>query len=178
MQAYPKVMRSFYLLINVLFHNHPGTMLELDTPILVQIISATREGLTSLSNHTAIATQCCDTLDHMLVFLVENKTKDSPPMRSFANHVGQHPEMLPGLLEMMMQVLLFDENMNLWSLARPLLCLILLIPGESLAVISNSVHAILSVEYAHQLLLFFVICQSLVLCCLNSVSSIIITWVI
>jgi len=49
-------------------------------------------------------------------------------MRAFAAHSSAHPEMLPQLLELLFQMLLFDENPNLWALSRPMLNLILLVP--------------------------------------------------
>lgn len=62
----------------------------------------------------------CIIADHIFTFVVENKTKDIPAMRSFAAHTASHAEMLPQMLELLFQALLFEDNANQWAVSRPL----------------------------------------------------------
>lgn len=126
--AYPKVVRAYYAFISTLCQMHTSALLELDTPVFVQILSSLKEGLSSLTTITSVSSQSCDALDHIFTFVVENKTKDIPAMRSFAAHTASHAEMLPQMLELLFQALLFEDNANQWAVSRPLFSLLLLIP--------------------------------------------------
>ena len=43
-----------------------------------------------------------------------------------ADHVRQHPQLLPELLRTLFEIVLFEECSNQWSLSRPMLPLILI----------------------------------------------------
>lgn len=43
-----------------------------------------------------------------------------------AKHLSQRPELFPGLLTTLFEVMLFDDCTNQWSLSRPMLSLILI----------------------------------------------------
>jgi len=46
-------------------------------------------------------------------------------LQAMAEHLQQRPELLPGLLSSLFEIVLFEECSNQWSLSRPMLSLIL-----------------------------------------------------
>lgn len=85
--------------------------------------------------HTAdamVCTGCCTTLDHILTFLFKKLSKNkglplSPSHRThFLSILELHPEILQQMLSSVMNVIMFENCRNQWSMSRPLLGLILL----------------------------------------------------
>lgn len=55
-------MRAYYAFISTLCQMHTSALLELDTPVFVQILSSLKEGLSSLTTITSVSSQSCDAL--------------------------------------------------------------------------------------------------------------------
>ena len=78
-----------------------------------------------------VCTGCCSTLDHILAFLFKklssSKGPISPTQRTpFLRILELHPEILQQMLSSIMNIIMFEECRNQWSMSRPLLGLILL----------------------------------------------------
>lgn len=78
-----------------------------------------------------VCTGCCSTLDHILAYLfkkLSNTTRPVSPSQStpFLRILDLHPEILQQMLSSVMNIIMFENCRNQWSMSRPLLGLILL----------------------------------------------------
>jgi len=83
-----------------------------------------------------VCTGCCATLDHIVTYLfkkVTNKGKKSrgsnqtsPDNDSLVAVVKMRPEILQQMLQTVLNIIMFEDCRNQWSMSRPLLGLILL----------------------------------------------------
>ena len=79
-----------------------------------------------------VCTGCCSTLDHILTYLFKrlSKTKGlslSPSHQTaFLSILDHHPHLLQQMLSSVINVIMFENCRNQWSMSRPLLGLILL----------------------------------------------------
>uniref|UniRef100_A0A8C4DWS0 Exportin 7 n=1 Tax=Dicentrarchus labrax TaxID=13489 RepID=A0A8C4DWS0_DICLA len=82
---------------------------------------------------TMVCTGCCSSLDHIVTYLfkqLSRSTKKRPtPMATddrFLHIMQQHPEMIQQMLSTVLNIIIFEDCRNQWSMSRPLLGLILL----------------------------------------------------
>ena len=81
-----------------------------------------------------VCTGCCATLDNIITFLfrclTSKKKKVSGPggpnNDAFLRILEVHPEILQQMLSTVLNIVMFEECRNQWSMSRPLLGLILL----------------------------------------------------
>lgn len=76
--AYPKLSKSYYSFIEILFRNHRKTAFALDTNVFMQIMATVHDGLQS--SDPTIGAYCANTIDHMASFYFSNQGKDKPEM--------------------------------------------------------------------------------------------------
>ena len=72
--AYPKVSKSYYAFIEILFRNHISTALALDTIVFMQLMNAIHDGLQA--NDATLSSTCANTIDHLASFYFMNNAKD------------------------------------------------------------------------------------------------------
>ncbi|MGH0123039.1 UNVERIFIED_CONTAM: hypothetical protein FKN15_067124 [Acipenser sinensis] len=83
---------------------------------------------------TMVCTGCCSSLDHIVTYLFKQLSrstkKRSTPMAQesdrFLHIMQQHPEMIQQMLSTVLNIIIFEDCRNQWSMSRPLLGLILL----------------------------------------------------
>ncbi|CAG9789669.1 unnamed protein product [Diatraea saccharalis] len=87
---------------------------------------------------TSVCTGCCATLDHIVTYLFKQLVQKSsnkasnprqpPPTTSnmFIEVLQRRPEIMQQLLATVLNVIMFEDCCNQWSMSRPLLGLILL----------------------------------------------------
>lgn len=129
---YPKLSKRYYTLIEVIVENHIDHVCNLDPQVFVYIISTVSEGLTALD--LGISTGCCAALDHIVTYLFTNwlkASKSGDPMKDVDQHpalkiLELRPEIFQQMLVTVMNIVMFDDCRNMWSMSRPLLGLILL----------------------------------------------------
>ncbi|XP_064383025.1 exportin-7-like isoform X2 [Halichondria panicea] len=126
---YPKLSKCYYDLLEVLTQDHMEFVSTLEPEVFIYILSTISEGLTGLN--AMVCTGCCSTLDHILAFLFKklssSKGPISPTQRTpFLRILELHPEILQQMLSSIMNIIMFEECRNQWSMSRPLLGLILL----------------------------------------------------
>uniref|UniRef100_A0A669E3V3 Exportin 7 n=1 Tax=Oreochromis niloticus TaxID=8128 RepID=A0A669E3V3_ORENI len=128
---YPKLSQSFYSLLEVLTQDHMNFIASLEPHVVMYILSSISEGLTALD--TMVCTGCCSSLDHIVTYLfkqLSRSTKKRPaPMATddrFLHIMQQHPEMIQQMLSTVLNIIIFEDCRNQWSMSRPLLGLILL----------------------------------------------------
>lgn len=86
---------------------------------------------------TMVCTGCCATLDHIVTYLFKQLTQKvfpgkkprvtiAPTSDMFLKVLEVHPEILQQILSTVLNVIMFEDCRNQWSMSRPLLGLILL----------------------------------------------------
>ncbi|KAJ8952907.1 hypothetical protein NQ318_006524 [Aromia moschata] len=140
---YPKLSQTYYLLLECLAQDHMSFLSTLEPHVFLYILSSISEGLTALGgnlNHftdTMVCTGCCATLDHIVTYLFKQLTQKvypgkeqrvgmTPSRDMFLKVLEMHPEILQQILSTVLNVIMFEDCRNQWSMSRPLLGLILL----------------------------------------------------
>ncbi|NXG43266.1 XPO7 protein, partial [Psilopogon haemacephalus] len=129
---YPKLSQSYYSLLEVLTQDHMNFIASLEPHVIMYILSSISEGLTALD--TMVCTGCCSCLDHIVTYLFKQLSrstkKRSTPLTQesdrFLHIMQQHPEMIQQMLSTVLNIIIFEDCRNQWSMSRPLLGLILL----------------------------------------------------
>nr|XP_039251152.1 exportin-7-like [Styela clava] len=137
---YPKLSISYYTLLEVLAQDHMNFLTGLPSHMMHRVMSSISEGLTALD--TMICTCCCATLDNMVTHLFRLMSRSPTSERRLKryNHdphaqernqhflqvMTQHPEMLQKMMSTVLNMIMFEDCRNQWSMSRPLLGLILL----------------------------------------------------
>eukprot|EP01094_Clydonella_sp_ATCC50884_P029368 TRINITY_DN917_c0_g1_i2.p1 TRINITY_DN917_c0_g1~~TRINITY_DN917_c0_g1_i2.p1 ORF type:complete len:1062 (-),score=321.85 TRINITY_DN917_c0_g1_i2:240-3425(-) len=126
--TYPKLVKAFYGLMQVLFQYHIGQLVDLDSASFQHILGALQEGLTSTTMD--VFHECCASIDHVAAFCFKYRNKTTPASEALKHHLTQEGggKFFETTLELLFQVLLFVDSANHWALARPLLSLILVNP--------------------------------------------------
>ena len=81
--AYPKLSKSIFGFVEILFRNHIKTSMALDTNVFMQLMNAVHEGLQS--SDAQIGSTCANTVDHLATFYYENNGKDKPEVHNLKN---------------------------------------------------------------------------------------------
>uniref|UniRef100_A0A0K8S6Q8 Exportin-7/Ran-binding protein 17 TPR repeats domain-containing protein n=3 Tax=Lygus hesperus TaxID=30085 RepID=A0A0K8S6Q8_LYGHE len=129
---YPKLSQTYYVLLECLAQDHMSFLSTLEPSVFLYILSSISEGLTALD--TMVCTGCCASLDHIVTYLfkqITNKGKkrrgvNQPQGDMFLQVLELHPEILHQILSTVLNVIMFEDCRNQWSMSRPLLGLILL----------------------------------------------------
>ncbi|XP_073748744.1 exportin-7 isoform X2 [Callorhinus ursinus] len=129
---YPKLSQSYYSLLEVLTQDHMNFIASLEPHVIMYILSSISEGLTALD--TMVCTGCCSCLDHIVTYLFKQLSrstkKRTTPLNQesdrFLHIMQQHPEMIQQMLSTVLNIIIFEDCRNQWSMSRPLLGLILL----------------------------------------------------
>lgn len=86
--AFPKVSKAFYGFVENLFRSHKRTIMNLETQVFMQLMTAVHEGLQS-SNAT-LSSLCANTIDHLATFYFGENGKDKPEVHNFNKVRNQH----------------------------------------------------------------------------------------
>lgn len=151
-QNFPKLSQTFYVLLECLAQDHMNFLASLEPHVFLYILSSISEGLNALD--TMVCTGCCATLDHIVTYLfkwISKNSKKSPRDSTGVVREGSeltwssrcsadlvvageaclkvlevHPEILQQMLSTILNIIMFEDCRNQWSMSRPLLGLILL----------------------------------------------------
>lgn len=139
--VYSKLSQTYYGLLETLTADHMSFISMLEPQVFLYILSTISDGLGSIDS--IISTSCCSALDHIITFLFKNLTKQkrtqqqqqqtndkttsavngsSPLMQVYE----QQPQVFQQLLNTVINIIVFEDCKNQWSMSRPLLGLILL----------------------------------------------------
>ncbi|XP_076102861.1 exportin-7-like [Mytilus galloprovincialis] len=129
---YPKLSQNYYGLLECLANDHMSFISNLEPQVFLYILSTISEGLTALD--TMVCTGCCATLDTVITYLfrrLTSKKKKSSPgavsdSEAFLRILELHPDILQQMLSTVLNIIMFEDCRNQWSMSRPLLGLILL----------------------------------------------------
>ncbi|KAI9558642.1 hypothetical protein GHT06_015430 [Daphnia sinensis] len=131
--AYPKLSQTYYVLLECLAQDHMVFLSSLEPHVFLYILSTVQEGLTALD--TMICTGCCNTLDHIVTYVFRQLTAKGKKARKVVEQqqgaqlirlMEIRPELLQQMLSCILNIVMFEECRNQYSMSRPLLGLILL----------------------------------------------------
>jgi hypothetical protein len=125
---YPKLCRAYYSVLVAVTRDHLSFLAGLDADIFGYFASSVIEGVKSVD--VQICTQCCTSLDYLLsnVVLCRSKSKLNEVSERLAHHLEGVAVMLNDVLLYLLNLVMFEECKNQWSVSRPLLGLIILQP--------------------------------------------------
>ncbi|XP_033102804.1 exportin-7-like isoform X2 [Anneissia japonica] len=128
---YPKLSQSYYTLLECLSQDHMDFISNLEPPVFLSILGSISEGLTALD--TMVCTGCCATLDHIVTYLFKKLSKTAKKRpgsqlqnTSFLRILELHPQIFQQMLSTVLNIIMFEDCRNQWSMSRPLLGLITL----------------------------------------------------
>ncbi|KAL7019311.1 hypothetical protein ACKWTF_011076 [Chironomus riparius] len=131
---YPKLSTSYYILLECLAQDHIKFLSTLEPTVFLYILESISEGLNALD--LMIISGCCVTLDNILSYIFKQKTQAFPTKKMrqvlepetnmFLEVTERHPEILQRILSTLLNVVIFEDCKNQWSMSRPLFVLILL----------------------------------------------------
>ncbi|GLT93407.1 hypothetical protein SLE2022_112010 [Rubroshorea leprosula] len=126
--AFRKLTKAYFSFLDVLFSNHMSFILNLDTATFTHIVGSLESGLKGLDS--SISSQCASAVDNLAAFYFNNITMGeaptSPAAINLARHIADCPTLFPQILKTLVELVLFEECSNQWSLSRPILSLILI----------------------------------------------------
>jgi len=130
---YPKLSQTYYVLLECLSQDHMGFLASLEPQVFLYILSSISEGLAALD--TMVCTGCCTTLDHIVSYIFRELTVKNKKSRNdiggnsgdaLLRVIEMNPQLLQQLLSTVLNIIMFEDCRNQWSMSRPLLGLILL----------------------------------------------------
>merc|ERR1719412_715973 len=131
---YPKLSQTYYVLLECLAQDHRSLVATMDRQVFLYTLSSISEGLQALD--TMVCTGCCATLDHIVTYLFKKVTHKGKKSRSGNQTTAENdslvavikmrPEILQQMLQTVLNIIMFEDCRNQWSMSRPLLGLILL----------------------------------------------------
>ncbi|ELW52773.1 Exportin-7, partial [Tupaia chinensis] len=110
------------------------TPLSQESDRFLHIMQQHPEMIQQVGWHTMVCTGCCSCLDHIVTYLFKQlsrstKKRTTPLSQEsdrFLHIMQQHPEMIQQMLSTVLNIIIFEDCRNQWSMSRPLLGLILL----------------------------------------------------
>ncbi|XP_042861288.1 exportin-7-like isoform X3 [Penaeus chinensis] len=132
--VYPKLSQTYYVLLECLAQDHMNFLSTLEPNVFLYILSSISEGLSAIDPvyDTMVCSGCCATLDHVVTYLYkllhQKSKKGTVDLESDALvRVMKHqPSILQQMLATVLNIIMFEDCRNQWSMSRPLLPLILL----------------------------------------------------
>eukprot|EP00094_Tigriopus_californicus_P008312 TCALIF_08008-PA protein Name:"Similar to XPO7 Exportin-7 (Gallus gallus)" AED:0.12 eAED:0.13 QI:660/0.86/0.81/1/0.93/0.93/16/0/1134 len=137
---YPKLSQTYYFLLECLATDHMSFLATMEPQVFLYILSSISEGLNAIAHlytfqlDTMVCTGCCATLDHIVTYLFKQVTSKGkirrgqviPDNDALVQVIKVRPELLQQMLSTVLNIIMFEDCRNQWSMSRPLLGLILL----------------------------------------------------
>ncbi|KAB7495287.1 Exportin-7 [Armadillidium nasatum] len=128
--VYPKLSKIYYVLLDCLSRDHMNFLATLEPDVFLYILSSISEGLSAID--TIVCTGCCSTLDHIVTHLFKalhqksKKTLAELENDALVRVMKHQPSILQQILATVLNIIMFEDCRNYWSMSRPLFPLILL----------------------------------------------------
>ncbi|XP_039433176.1 exportin-7 isoform X2 [Culex pipiens pallens] len=156
--VYPKLSQAYYILIECLAQDHITYLSTLEPPVFLYILESISKGLNALD--VLVGSGCCATLDYIVTYIFKQlqlkekhmllvttfpnkKVRQSvlPENNVFLKVMELHPEILQNLLSTLLNIVMYDDCKNQWSMSRPLLVLLLLYEDYFRQLRENIIHS-------------------------------------
>ncbi|XP_043925027.1 ran-binding protein 17 [Protopterus annectens] len=131
---YRKLSHSYYPLLECLAQDHMAFIANQEAHIVLYILTSISEGLNALD--TIVSSSCCSSLDSFVSYLFKHISRDNKkPLRHkergqeaqrLLHIMQQNPTVLQEMLSILLNIVIFEDCRNQWSVSRPMLGLILL----------------------------------------------------
>jgi len=121
--AYPKLSKSYYGFVEIIFRNHIKTVLALENNVLMQLMTAVHEGLQA--SDSSLSSLCANSIDHFATYYFENNGKEKVEIHNLNKHLNSQPNLFPSLTATLFNLLLFGSPQNHWAVVKPMLSLML-----------------------------------------------------
>lgn len=128
--VYSKLSVTYYGILETLTSDHMSFIASLEPQIFIYILQTISDGLTALDSVTS--TICCSCLDHIITYLYRQLTKRKRQQQTNEENstliqiLQQQPQIFQQILSTLLNIVVFEDCRNQWSMSRPLLGLILL----------------------------------------------------
>lgn len=123
LQSFPKVATQYMTVMHFVCRAHLESLAALPAQMFLQIVRSLSEGLDSLESE--IANQAAYALDHLASSYVRNAKKDSQLGQALRMQLQANPVIFQTLMQILFQILVFSETQNQYTLARPMLPIII-----------------------------------------------------
>lgn len=132
LMIYPKLNKAFFQLLGIVARDHMRYLAQLDANTFSFVCATIFEGLRYAD--TGIASACCSTLDSILTFALVGRNKPRPDVVavSLFNLIGATRAIFTQMLKDLLGTVIFEDCKHQWSVSRPLLGLIVVLPAEFL----------------------------------------------
>ncbi len=127
---YSKLSQTYYSLLETLTADHMIFISMLEPQVFLYILSSISDGLGALDS--VISTNCCSSLDHILTYLFKILSKQKRQQQQQQTQsvllqvYQQQAQVFQQVLTTVVNIIVFEDCRNQWSMSRPLLGLILL----------------------------------------------------
>ena len=131
--VYSKLSQTYYSLLETLTADHMSFISMLEPRVFLYMLSTISDGLSAIDS--IISTNCCSSLDHILTYLFkifskqkrnhQQQTQQQQP-NALMQVYQQQSQIFQQVLTTVINIIVFEECRNQWSMSRPLLGLILL----------------------------------------------------
>lgn len=123
LMAYPKLRQGYFYFINMLFKSQLEFAVSLDQATFQYICTTLKEGLDSLD--VATSTYSASAVDCLATYYVRNSQKGTTTANALRAQIQANPNLMDSFMQLLFHILIFGEVMNQWTMARPLLPLIM-----------------------------------------------------
>lgn len=131
---YSKLSQTYYSLLETLTADHMSFISMLEPQVFLYILTTVSDGLSAIDS--IISTNCCSSLDHILTYLFKSLSKQKRVQQQQPQQQQQQtplvqvyqrePHVFQQVLRNVINIIVFEDCRNQWSMSRPLLGLILL----------------------------------------------------
>lgn len=129
LMAYTKLSKAYYALLVLMTRDHMRSISRLDAQSFTYVSGTVLEGLRS--PESALATQSCSTLDSIITFAVTGRLKARPDAEALAvfDLINASMDLYAQMLRDLLGTIVFEECKHQWSVSRPLLGLVIVLPS-------------------------------------------------
>ena len=126
--AYVKLSKSYFSFMEVLFRHHLDVLAGLDSPVFLELLNKTNEGLQQ--GDPNVVCVCAMAIDHVAsyIFLNQNRGANKPTCLRIVQHVQTDPGLMSKIITSLFTALLFSSAAACWPLTRPILSVMLAAP--------------------------------------------------
>eukprot|EP00298_Acanthocystis_sp_HF-20_P008410 c17666_g1_i1.p1 GENE.c17666_g1_i1~~c17666_g1_i1.p1 ORF type:complete len:361 (+),score=124.10 c17666_g1_i1:19-1101(+) len=122
--VYPKLAYATFQMLEGFSRTHSNVLVGMEPSVFVRIIKGLQRGLQSTT--MKISSFSATTIDNIVTFCYKQIGKDTPISRHISQHIQQNPDLFPSIITQILNIMIYEEVINNWSLSRPLYTLILL----------------------------------------------------
>jgi exportin-7 len=133
--AHPKLAVQYMTVVHYVVRSHLDLFAALPREAFAQVMRSLQEGLDSLDQD--VTTQAAFALDQLASQFVRQAKKDSPAAAALRGQIMQDGSLFPRLMEALLKILVYSEQANHYTLARPLLPVLIAANSLQPDVLSN-----------------------------------------